>query len=872
MPDQGRRTMRLTTSSRFFHFAIVSGIVLINLVVIGLAGFYLCRSRQQVESHVATQTQNLSQSLSLTLSGVLDKTSTALFSAKKEAERQLKNGGIEPASLDDYLLEQKKRIPELDGLRMTNAAGELICGDRVVPDARVTIADRPVFQVPRRDPHAGLVIGPPTFGRISHQWIFQLAYRVNNPDGSFAGVVFGAIPLDYLSKIFSSFDLGQQGAITLRDHDLTVVVRYPAPRSIGHTKVSRQWKELHDLGKSYGTYKTPGSIDTVERTFSFNKVSNYPLYVNVGLASSDYLASWFNDAKILGALAALFSSLSLFAGWLIFRNRNQSQAAAAGLLRHREHLEETVSSRTAELERKNLQLADEIAVRRKAEADWQRAAAIMDKMSDAVNWISSDGRFLYVNDAACSIHGYSREELLAGSVWDVALDFPAEAWPGHWEGLKRERCLHFETMNTSRDGRIFPVEVTANYLKFDGVEYNCAIIRDITDRRESEAEKQTLMVQLAQAQKMESVGRLAGGIAHDFNNLLTPILGYAELLKLSLPSGGPEFKRAENIRQAADRAKALTQQLLSFSRKQTLDMKTLDMNEVIRTFYDILRRTIREDITLRLHLTGDVLAVRADHNQIAQIIMNLAINAQDAIGGVGSITIETAPVTLDGEYVRQHAEVAEGDYLMLAVTDSGCGMDKETLSHMFEPFFTTKGVGQGSGLGLATVYGLVRQHDGHIWVYSERENGTVFKLYFPMVKELPAAAPEQTASPVALDARGRTILLVEDNEMVRRLAQDLLESFGADIIVAEGPRQALQLSAEREIDLLLTDVVMPEMNGPELYRKLSASHPTLKVLYMSGYTNNAILHHGGLDDHVNFIQKPFAADALAKKVEAALNP
>ena len=191
---------------------------------------------------------------------------------------------------------------------------------------------------------------------------------------------------------------------------------------------------------------------------------------------------------------------------------------------------------------------------------------------------------------------------------------------------------------------------------------------------------------------------------------------------------------------------------------------------------------------------------------------------------------------------------------------------------MFEPFFTTKGVGQGSGLGLATVYGLVRQHDGHIWVYSERENGTVFKLYFPMVKELPAAAPEQTASPVALDARGRTILLVEDNEMVRRLAQDLLESFGADIIVAEGPRQALQLSAGREIDLLLTDVVMPEMNGPELYRKLSASHPTLKVLYMSGYTNNAILHHGGLDDHVNFIQKPFAADALAKKVEAALNP
>jgi two-component system, cell cycle sensor histidine kinase and response regulator CckA len=872
MPDQSRNTMRLIISSRLFNLALVSGIVIINLMVSGLAGFYLYRSRQQVQVRVATQTQNLSQSLSLTLSGIFDKTSTALFSTGKEAERQLKSGRLDLASLNQYILEQKKRIPELDGLRVTNAAGDLICGNQVDPGSRVTFADRQVFQVSRRDPHAGLVVGPPALGRISNKWIFHLAYRINNPDGSFAGVVFGAITLDYLCKIFSSLDLGPHGVITLRDKDLAVVVRYPAPISIGSKKVSREWRAMHDAGKSYGTYKTPGSIDTIERTFSFNKVSDYPLYINVGLASSDYFSSWVNDAKILGTLAALFSTLSLLSGWLIYRNRKQSEAAAAGLLRHRVHLEHTVSARTAELQRKNLQLAEEIAVRKQAEADWQKAATIMDKMSDAVNWVSKDGRYLYVNDATCTMHGYSREEMLSRSVSDVAVDFPPEAWVSHWDALKREKCLNFESSNTASDGRIFPVEVTANYLNVDGIEYNCAIIRDITVRRESEAEKQTLMEQLAQSQKMESVGRLAGGIAHDFNNLLTPVLGYAELLKLTLAPGSQDFQRVDNIYQAADRAKVLTQQLLSFSRKQILEMKTIDLNEVIRTFYDILRRTVREEIAIRLDLTGDVLGIRADHNQMAQVLMNLAINAQDAIEGLGVITIETAPITLDAEYLRQHAGVAAGDYLMLAVTDSGCGMDQETLSHLFEPFFTTKGVGQGSGLGLATVYGLVRQHDGHIWVYSEKDKGTVFKVYFPVVEELPAAAAGKSARPIALNAGGRTILLVEDNEMVRRLAQDLLESFGAEIIVCDGPKQALQLSAGKQIDLLLTDVVMPDMNGPQLHRKLLRTHPALKALYMSGYTSNAIVHHGVLDGGVDFIQKPFTVEQLAKKVEAALNP
>jgi PAS domain S-box-containing protein len=870
MPSPKISALQPTTSVRLFTVGLFAGILLTDLVVAGLAGFYLYRSRQLVEARVATQTQNLSQSLSLTLTGVLDKTSTALFSVKREAERQLKIGGLDLKAMNHYILEQKERIPEIDGLRVTDSAGNLICGDRVVPEARETFADREVFIVSGRDPNAGLVIGPPTFGRVTHQWNFHVAYRINHPDGSFAGVVFGAISFDYLRKMFSSFDLGQHGAITLRDKELAVVVRYPDPSSIGSKKVSREWQKMHRAGKTSGTYKTPGSIDTVERTFSFDQVAHYPLFINVGLASSDYFASWRAEARMLGGFVALFWSASLLSGWFVYRERKQAKIADNALERHRDHLEETVRSRTVELGDKNFQLEEEITVRKQAEAGLQRAAVIMDQMSDAVKWISREGRFLYVNDSACSMHGYSHDEMLSLSIWEVAADFPREAWAAHWEELKRVRCQHFETQNKTRDGRVFPVEVTATYLDFNGVEYNCAIVRDITDRKESDAEKQALLAQLAQAQKMESVGRLAGGISHDFNNLLTPILGYAELLRLHLAPESRELEMIDQIYQAADRAKALTQQLLSFSRKQVLQMKTIDINEVARSFYDILRRTIREDIDLRLHLTADLLGIQADQHQVCQIMMNLAINAQDAIEGNGTITIETAPIHIDDEYVRQHTGVAEGDYMMLAVTDSGCGMDQETLSHMFEPFFTTKEIGQGTGLGLATVYGLVRQQGGHIWVFSEKRKGTVFKIYFPIVKEQPAGEVKEPAQGESLNASGRTILLVEDNEMVRQLAHDVLQTLGADIIVAESPKQALQLSAGKMVHLLLTDVIMPEMNGPELHRRLLKSHPHLKVLYMSGYTNNAIVHHGVLDGSVDYIQKPFNIQELARKVKSSL--
>lgn len=854
-------------------FRLVAGMLLVNLFVFGVAAYSLYQSKNQHEQRVAIQTQNLSESVGNTIVSILEKASVALFAVKKEMERQIVSGGVDSASLNRYIEEGATLIPELDGLRIVNAAGIFVYGDAVVSGAPTSVADRDYFRQVRDNPEPDLIISQPLLARSSNKWVFNVVRRIDNPDGSFAGAVIGAISLEYIRHMFSSFDLGKDGVLTLRDGNMAVMVRQPevpgGKSSIGNRVLSPQLTALFEAGKTSGTYKNPGSIDTVARTFSFNKIANYPLYITVGLATADYLAPWRTEAAIMMALLFVFSVGSLVSTIVVYKGQKRKAAAEAGLLQYRDSLEETVRQRTSELEEKNAQLSTEIALRKQAGDDLRKAAIIMDRMSDAVEWISREGRLVYVNDAACTMHGYPPEELLTMKISQVAPEFSAEKWEDHWDQLKREGSLHFETVNRRCGGAEFPVEVKASFLSIDGVEYNCALVRDISERKEAEAEKQNLLMQLTQSQKIESIGRLAGGIAHDFNNLLMPILGYADLLKTSFTPESREYGRIDCITQAATKAKVLTHQLLSFGRKQILEMKTVDINAVITEFYQIFRRTIRENIDIRINLSSGGYSIRADKNQIEQIILNLAINAQDAIDDKGVITIETAPMVLDEEYARCHPGVTPGNYVMLAVTDSGSGISQETLEHIFEPFFTTKAVGKGSGLGLATVYGLVKQHGGHLWVYSEIGKGSVFKVYFPAIEDPPATDAATEAQPEVM-LTDCSILLVEDDIMVRDLVSHALAINGCKVIVAEGPKDAILKCNSQPIHLLLTDVVMPEINGPELHKRLLAMSPGLKVLYMSGYTNNVIVHHGVLEEGINFIQKPFALHALMTKIATVL--
>ena len=379
--------------------------------------------------------------------------------------------------------------------------------------------------------------------------------------------------------------------------------------------------------------------------------------------------------------------------------------------------------------------------------------------------------------------------------------------------------------------------------------------------------------QLTQARKMEAVGRLAGGIAHDFNNLLTVMIGRSQLLLRRLGAQDPVRRDIELMEQTADRAADLTRQLLAFSRKQVLQPTVLDLNAVVANMAEMLRRLIGEDIALVTAFDPALGHVKADLGQIEQIVMNLAANARDAMSKGGRLTLETANAELDVAYARHHVDVRPGPHVMLAVSDTGIGMTPETQAQIFEPFFTTKEPGAGTGLGLATVYGIVKQSGGHIWVYSEPGRGTTFKIYLPRVQE--AVDPSAARPGLPESARGyETILLVEDELAVRELARDVLRAHGYTVLEAQHGREALRISERHSgpIHLMLTDVVMPEMRGQELANRLAALRPTMPVVYMSGYTDAAVVHHGVLDPGTIFLQKPFTPDALARKIRQVLDP
>ena len=486
------------------------------------------------------------------------------------------------------------------------------------------------------------------------------------------------------------------------------------------------------------------------------------------------------------------------------------------------------------------------------------------------------GQWLRVNQKVCEITGYSHEELLAMRIPEIIHPEDRER---DWKAFRnlvigKLPDYHAEKRYIRKDGSIVWVNVNMTVLRdiTGHPTRTMATIEDITDRIQAEEERAKLQDQLLQSQKMESVGRLAGGVAHDFNNMLGVILGYVELAMGEVDPSHSLHAYLKEILNAAMRSANLTRQLLAFARKQTVSPKELDINDTIAGMLKILQRIIGEDIHLGWQPGANLWPVKLDPSQVDQILANLCVNARDAIAGIGKITIETQNLTIDHDDCALHAGCVPGEYVMLAVSDDGCGMKKEIIGNLFEPFFTTKGVGKGTGLGLATVYGIIKQNNGFIDVYSEPDLGTTFKIYLPrLISKAEQAQTEDVREPAS---RGHeTVLIVEDEPATLKLTNLVLEKQGYRILSAGTPGEAIQLAEKYtgDIHLLITDVIMPEMNGRDLAKRILSLYPNLKRLFMSGYTADVIAHHGVLDENVNFIQKPFSVEDLTAKVREVLD-
>ena len=509
-------------------------------------------------------------------------------------------------------------------------------------------------------------------------------------------------------------------------------------------------------------------------------------------------------------------------------------------------------------------------------ASERRYRTLYRSMMDAFVVTDLAGNIMECNDAYAAMLGYRHDELLRMQVSDLT----PQRWLAYEQDHIQKQLLHtgcsslYEKQYLRRNGQLLPVELrTFLILDNDGNPVGkSAVVRDVTERKQAEAEREELQEQLHQARKMESVGQLAGGVAHDFNNMLSVILGYAELAVRATTPADPLHRHLQEIVRAARRSADITRQLLAFARKQTIAPKILDLNDTLGSMLNMLNRLIGDQIELVWHPGRNLWPVRMDPSQVDQLLANLCVNARDALVGRGKITIETGNVSLDAAYCAGRSGFVPGDFVLLVVSDNGCGMEKDMLDKIFEPFFTTKGIGEGTGLGLATVYGIVRQNEGFINVYSEPGEGTTFRLYLPRASG-PVESARNDDGPVLPQGQGETVLVVEDDESILVVTEAMLVQLGYTVLKATTPEQAFDLARAHAEDLrlVLTDVIMPAMNGRDLVEAVRAICPGVGAVYVSGYTANVIAHRGVLERDVCFLPKPFSISELAAKVREELN-
>ncbi len=869
---------RYSLSSLRVRFLLL--VILALLPAFGLFGFIAWQHRRLATAEIQQDTLALARLISFEHARVIEGAHQLLAALVTHPAV----AGGDPGACSRLLADIRQRHPRYVNLGAARVSGEVFCSALPVPWT-VTAADRTYFQraLATRD----FAVGEYQIGRISGRPTVVFAHPALDEAGGVRAVAFAALDLAWLNELRDEVALPGAAQVLVIDHSGVILARIPDPEQWVGKAVPEAQLTRTVLSRREGVAELP-DLDGIPRVWGFVPLRGAseasPIHVAVGISRA--AAYGTSESLLLWSLAGLgiAGALAMLAAWagadVVIVRRLHALIGAAERLRTGDlHARTGMARGSGEihyLARAFDQMAEALEQRtaeREDTAEKLRASnetlqAVIEGSPLAIYALDQAGIVRMWNPAAERMFGWSAQEVLGqphptvpeGEEEDLRLTLMR-----HFQG---ETLIGREVRRRRKDGALIDVALSTAPLRDPSGQITAVLTlaADITERK-------TLEEQFRRAQKLEAVGQLAGGIAHDFNNLLTVIIGRSQLLLARGPVEDRIHRDVDLILKTATRAVSLTKQVLAFSRKQVLQPKVLQLNGVVSGIMPMLERLIGEHIEALFRPASTLGLVRADPGQLEQVIVNLVVNARDAMPEGGRLTLETANADLDEEYARRHMGAQPGAYVMLAVTDTGVGMDAATQARIFEPFFTTKEPGKGTGLGLATVYGIVKQSGGSIWVYSEVGRGTTVKAYLPRVDQETGETTEM--APPAADRGTETILLAEDDEEVRTLARDALQIYGYTILEARRPADAL-LIAERHagpIQLLLTDVIMPQMSGPKLVERVRPLRPEMRVLYMSGYTGNTAPLGGGEGAGANagFLPKPFTPEGLARKVREVLD-
>jgi PAS domain S-box-containing protein len=843
-----------------FKMRIALSVIFLNLLVLGIAGLSLYQSRKNYEKKAEISTQNLASVLDLQIAGEIKNIDMALLAIKYEAERQIARGGIDKNTLDRYLIRQHSNLPFLLGLRMSDSRGDVFYKVGTVnPGIVFNVANRDHFIFERDNPMGDLFIAKPVIGAETKRWVLNIARRVNNPDGSFAGTIFGNMDINHFTKIFSRIDIGKKGVIVLRNAEMEVIARSPErDNTIGSQAVSEELLNIVKSGKQVATYKAIAGIDNIKRIFTYRKIFDYPLVIIVGLSKDEYLAEWRKEATAQLSLVALFTLGTLVSAKLLAVRWRREKEIESELRISKKDLEQRVKQRTNDLNLANEKLQIELSERRQIEEMVLLLKESVENSSDAIGMASPEGKHIYQNKSFTALFGE-----IGNNPFDLFVDqkavhemFSVVMAGGQWSG---------EVRMYAKDNRVADI-LLRSYANKDANGRIIGLVgihTDITERKRAEEEREQLEHQLLHSQKLESLGVLAGGIAHDFNNILMAIIGNADLALMRINKESPAVENLHKIEQASARAADLAKQMLAYSGKGKFVIESLNLNCLLEEMLHMLEVSISKKAVLRFNLHDSLPAVEADATQLRQIIMNLVINASEAIGDKsGVIAITTGCMDCDRNYLKDvwlDENLNDGQYAYLEITDTGCGMDRETMAKIFDPFFTTKFTGRG--LGMAAVLGIVRGHNGAIKVYSELKKGTTFKVLLP-ASTRPHEIFNHDSHTDDWHGSG-TVLLVDDEETVRGVGKEMLQELGFNAITANDGRDALDIFKHTpNISYVILDLTMPHMDGEQCFRELKRLNHNVKVILSSGYNEQEVTQKFVGKGLAGFVQKPYKLSVL----------